>query len=310
MTDSTMKKHFHKFLGLLLIFASASIGSQTVELSGREIMEEIYRRHQQYPYVYEQQSMVMRDRNGKRDTRTAHRYTRVEKDGTAKFMLIFDYPEEINGVAVLATRDPSGKLTKSIYLPAFAEQMILSSGKNNYGNFLGTDFTVENIVGEVLSEYQYHRRQDRNINNMQYFVIDAHRLDDGVESVLPTRRHFVRQDNFVISQIEHYDNYGRLHKRQSFHDQRAVDGDMWRSGMILMEDVKEQHQSLLKVTRRMFSHDYVPAEMFTPEWLYENHPYVMPKEDVEDIEIEEDEGTAIDSDDQLSQLPGEGMMQP
>lgn len=271
-------------------------------------MDEIYRRHQQYPYVYEQQSMVMSDRNGRRDTRRAHRYTRVEEDGTANFMLIFDYPNEINGVTVLASRDPSGKMTKSIYLPAFGEQMIDSSGDNSYGNFLGTDFSVENIVGEVLAEYQYHRRQDRHIDNAQYFIIDAHRLKEGVESLKPTRRHFVRQDNFVINQTEHYDNYGRLNKRQSFHDQRAVDGEMWRSGMILMEDVKEQHQSLLKITRRMFSLDYVPAEMFTANWLYENHPHVVPTDEVEDLELPEDDDSKADNDEQLSQLPDEGIM--
>ena len=70
----------HNFLFLLLGLASASYAEEAVELNGREIMEEIYSRHQEYPYVYEEQSMVMRDRNGKRDTRKAHRYSRVEKD--------------------------------------------------------------------------------------------------------------------------------------------------------------------------------------------------------------------------------------
>ena len=60
------------FFSLLLLGPAWGLASPN--LSGLEIMEEIYRRHQQYPYVYEQQSMVMRDRNGKRDTRKAHRY--------------------------------------------------------------------------------------------------------------------------------------------------------------------------------------------------------------------------------------------
>lgn len=290
--------NFHRILIALLLFAPAGFAEEIDEVTGREIMEEIYERHQQYPFVYEQQSMVMTDRDGKRDTRKAHRYTRVERDGTAKFMLIFDYPEEIKGVAVLATRDPSGKMVKSIYLPAFGETLLESSGENSYGNFLGTDFTVENIVGEMLSEFQYHRRQDRHINNLDYFVIDAHRRDEGIESTHPTRRHFVRKDNYFISQTEHYDNYGKLHKRQSYHDLRAVDGDMWRSGMILMEDLKEQHQTLLKVTRRMFSHDYVPAEMFTENWLYENHPHVIPQEDMDMMDMDmEEEVSEVDVED-------------
>ena len=53
-----------------------------------------------------------------------------------------------------------------------------------YGNFLGTDFTVENIVGEVLSDYQYKRRNDRDIKNVKYFIIDAYRQGDDMASMI------------------------------------------------------------------------------------------------------------------------------
>jgi len=281
----------YRMISILLLLAAAQPGlARPVDgPDGREIMEEVYRRHKQYPYVYEQQSMVMRDRNGQRTTRKAQRYSRVEQDGTAHFLLVFDYPREINGVAVLASRSPSGEMTKSIYLPALGERLIESSGANAGSNFLGTDFSVENIVGEQLSDYHYVRRKDRTIDNTLFFVVDVYRPGDSPEAIPPLRRHFVRKDNFFISQTEHYDKHGRLHKKQTHHDLRAVDGDMWRSSMILMEDVKEQHQSLLKVTRRMFSHDYVPAEMFSAEWLFENHPYIEPpsteEKDAEDEQM-------------------------
>lgn len=305
-----MKLFFHSPLFFIMAISSLAYAEPSMELNGGEIMEEVYSRHRQYPYVYEEQSMVMSDRNGKRDTRKAHRYSRVEEDGTAKFMLVFNYPREIRGVAVLATRDPSGVMTKSIYLPAFAEQLIESKGENSDGNFLGTDFSVENIIGEKLSDYQYTRRQNRTINKMEYFTIDVHNLGEDVNSINPLRRHFVRQDNFFISQTEHYDSHGRVHKRQSHHDIRAVDGDMWRSGMILIEDIKEHHQSLLKVTRRLFSHDYVPAEIFTAEWLYQNHPYISPEEMHEEKEGEEDVTMSTNNEEQLSQLDDEVLVQP
>jgi hypothetical protein len=62
--------------------------------------------------------------------------------------------------------------------------------------------------------------------------------------------------------------------------------------MILMEDKKLQHQSLIKITKRVFSHDYVPAEVFTAQWLYEHYPYEEPVEeptmDEVDFEMFED----------------------
>ncbi len=306
--NSVMKRLSPGFLFIFLALATTSVAGQFVELNGIQIMEEVHRRHQQYPYVYEEQAMVMRDRDGKRDTRKAHRYSRVEEDGTAKFMLVFDYPDEIRGVAILASRDASGKISKSIYLPAFAEQLIETSGDNNSGSFLGTDFSVENIIGENLTDYQFLRRQDRKINEREYFVVDVYRLGDDLKSSPPLRRHFIQKDIFFITLTEHYDNYGRLQKKQSYHDLTAVDGDMWRAGMILIEDVGEQHETLLKVTRRLYSHDYVPEEIFTADWLYKNQPYEEPEEsesmDGDDLDI------SVNNEKQLSQLDGEGLMQP
>jgi hypothetical protein len=40
--------------------------------------------------------------------------------------------------------------------------------------------------------------------------------------------------------------------------------------MLLMENQKERHKTLIKIDRRIFSRDYVPPEIFTPAWLLED----------------------------------------
>ena len=270
------------FLFSLLIFClhiQESIGSDSSETTGIEIMEEVYKRHQQFPYIYEEQSMVMEDRNGDRDTRKVRRYSRVEEDGTVKFLLLFDYPQEIKGVALLADRSPDGKIKKYIYLPAYGEQLIESTGEGSEDNFLGTDFSVENLTGVNLSDYHYVRRDDQEIDKAKYFVLDVYKASNQLIEDRILRRHFIRQDNLYITLTHHFDKHGRLLRIQSHHDIKAVDSDMWRANMILMENKKDQHQSLIKISRRVFSHDYVPAEIFTAKWLYENYPYIEPAED-------------------------------
>lgn len=261
------------------------------ETSGAEIMQQVQMRHQQFPYIYEEQSMMMQDRNGDRDTRKARRYSKVEKDGTVRFLLLFDYPEEVKGVALLANRDPDGHTTKHIYLPALGERLIESTGEGSDDNFLGTDFSVENLTGEILSEHFYQRRNNEVIEGAKHFVLDVYNLEDEQSKEQILRRHFVREDNLYITLTHHFDKQGRLSRIQSHHDLKAVDGDMWRANMILMEDKKQAHQSLIKVTRRVFSHDYVPAEVFTAEWLYENYPYVelltKPEHEDDDINLPE-----------------------
>jgi outer membrane lipoprotein-sorting protein len=272
------------------LFVQESVGSISIDTSGAEIMEKVQKQHQQFPYIYEEQFMVMEDRHGGRDTRKARRYSRVEEDGSVKFLLLFDYPQEIKGVALLANRDADGNTTKYIYLPAFGEQLIESIGEGSNDNFLGTDFTVENLTGEMLSDYYYVRRDDREIENVKYFVLDVYRASDQLAEKQILRRHFIRQDNLYITLTHHFDKQGRLSRIQSLHDIKTVYGDMCRANMILMEDKKEQHQSLIKISRRVFSHDYVPAEVFTAEWLYENYPYVEPVEvlDSDDSDVSEE----------------------
>ncbi|MEE8321643.1 MAG: hypothetical protein V3R68_07385, partial [Gammaproteobacteria bacterium] len=114
------------------------IAGAVATATGLEIMDEVYSRHQQFPYIYEEQSMVMVDRNGYRDTRRALRYSRAEEDGTVNFLLLFVSPQEVRGVALLANRDPDGKTSKHIYLPAYGEQLIESRGEGADSNFLGT----------------------------------------------------------------------------------------------------------------------------------------------------------------------------
>lgn len=269
--------------------SAASINSTT---SGVEIMEEVQKRHQQFPYIYEEQSMIMLDRQGGRDTRKVRRYSRVEEDGSVKFLLLFDYPQEVKGVALLANRDPDGHTTKYIYLPALGERLIESTGEGSNDNFLGTDFSVENLTGEMLSDNTYVRREDREIDGIKYFILDVYKADGDQEEQQILRRHFIRQDNLYITLTHHFDKQGRVTRIQSHYDLKAVDGDMWRANMILMEDKRQEHQSLIKVSRRIFSHDYVPEEVFTAEWLYKNYPYVEPvtesEPDINDMETFED----------------------
>ncbi len=286
----------------LLILIASSLHAQEHsdvtldEATGLAIMQEVYSRHQQFAFIYEEQSMVMTDRNGDRDTRKVRRYSRVEDDGTVKFLLLFDSPDEIYGVALLANRDASGKTNKYIYLPAFGEQLIENVSSGRDGNFLGTDFSIESLTGEVLDDYIYIRRPDKKIVEVAYFVIDVYQAEEGlsadtlVADKQANRRHFISKYNLYISKTEYFDKQGRVYKRLSHHDLKPVDGKMWRADMILMEDIKEHHQSLIKISRRVFSRDYVAAEIFTADWLFKNSPFIS-RPDIDNEEIHsEDEG--------------------
>jgi len=257
---------------LLLAVASATAAElQITGVSGRALMQQVYDRHQQYPYVYEEQSMVLIDRHGNRETRKVKLYSRAESNLLQRILLLFDSPEDVKGVAVLAERNAEGETRQAIYLPALPSDrggaMVENSGESGDANFLGTDFSVENLTGERLEDYDYRRRRDELINNKMYCVIDV--FDKEAEAgQIALRRHYISQENLYLIRTDYFDDLGRVRKRQSSHDMSQVLGDMWRANMLLMENLQNDHQTLIKIDRRVFSKDYVPSEVFTPEYLY------------------------------------------
>ena len=236
------------------------------EASGRALMQTVYDTHKQYPYVYEEQSMVLIDKQGNRETRRVKLYSRVESDLRQRLLLLFESPEEVKGVAVLATRQKNGETTQSIFLPALGQDLVENSGEVGEANFLGTDFSVENLTGELLDDYEYVRRRDELVNEKMYSVIDVFGKSAD-RTVL--RRHFISQENLYLTRTDYFDDLGRVRKRQTHHDLTQVLGDMWRANMLLMENLQNNHQTLIKIDKRVFSRDYVPDEVFSKEYLYQ-----------------------------------------
>jgi len=252
---------------LMISFFSSAAEILVAEVSGQALMQQVYDTHQQYPYVYEEQSMVLIDREGNRETRKVKLYLRVETNLRQRMLLLFDSPKDVKGVAVLAERNAEGETRQAIYLPALDGGMIENSGESGDANFLGTDFSVENLTGERLEDYEYRRRRDELINNKMYSVIDVFGKQPEADQTA-LRRHYISQENLYLTRTDFFDDLGRVRKRQSSHDMTQVLGDMWRANMLLMENFQNDHKTLIKIDRRVFSKDYVPNDVFTTEYLY------------------------------------------
>lgn len=259
---------------LLLIGGTTAVdrAHAAVSLSGLQIMTRVHSRLQQFPYVYEEQSIILVDSMGQRDTRQARFYTRMEKNGELKIMYVFESPEEVKGVTLLATRKADGKTETEIYLPALGDRFIKSSWAGSSGNFLGTDFSVEDLTAENLKDYAYQRRADQKIDGVDYFVIDVFPAGRASMSGHPLKRHYVRQDNFFITRTDYFDQLGRLQKQMNKYDVRRLGDDMWAANMVLMDNKQLHHQTILKIDRRIFSRYYVPETMFTQKWILAAYP--------------------------------------
>lgn len=231
--------------------------------NGRAIIEQAVQRHSLLPALYENMTLILKDSSGAKNVQKCRRFQRLTRDRTLLFMLVFDFPEEIQGMAVRAVRQRSGQTEHTIYLPALSPKWI--SAHSGGGHFLGTDVAVDDLI-EPMADFIYTRLEDRVIDKQPYYVIQA-RPSPGSDTRYAQKTIFVRQDIMFMVRTDYLDEAGDLIKRLTHHDIFRVDRQVWLAGMMLMDHTATGHSTLIKVNDIILSQDYVPRRLFTLDWL-------------------------------------------
>ncbi len=231
---------------LLLVLAGLAAGSRAE--SGRDLIEESLRRHAPPAHVYEEQALILTDRQGQRSVRTARYYAVRDENGNRNLWMI-DTPADAKGTVIFIERNILGELR---------------TGTVPSATIFGSNFSVADLEGEQIRNFSYEREGIQDIDRVAHYVLRAAPADETV--VRRTGYHerliYLRKDNLFVSRIDYRDRDGREVRRQAFRDPRPDESGAWQAGMVLMEDLRSGGRSLLKVERRVHSADYVPAATF------------------------------------------------
>ena len=233
---------------LALLLLTACLAPAAGAQSGRELIEESLRRHAPPASVYEEQTLVLSDPQGRYTVRTVRRYARHGANGSTD-LLVMETPEESKGTAIYVAREAAGGTRR---------------GTTASSPLFGSNFTVADLEAEQTRNFTYERDDDHDLDRVPHFVLRALPADESVARATEyrQRRIYLRKDNLFISRIDFRDSEGRLTRRQTFRDPRPDESGVWRPGMILMEDLRDGRRTLLKIERRVHSPDYVPAAVF------------------------------------------------
>lgn len=231
-----------------LLLLSACLSTAARAQSGRELIEESLRRHAPPASVYEEQTLVLSDPQGRYTVRTARRYARHDANGDTD-LLVMETPAESKGTAIYVDRATAGGTRH---------------GTAASSPVFGSTFSVADLEGEQTRNFTYERDDDRDLDRVPHFVLRVLPADESVARATEYRERliYLRKDNLFISRIDYRDSEGRLTRRQTFRDPQPDESGIWRPGMILMEDLRDGRRTLLKVERRVHSPDYVPAAVF------------------------------------------------
>lgn len=261
-------KHSLLLPGMLL---AGALSAQT--LTGQDIMQRVYQGQHQSPYIYEEATLILVDKQHNRDVRDLRSYTRVDASGQLNFLLVFDSPQEIRGVALLVRQKPEETLDSAlIYLPAFDNRLMRASGQGSSQHFLGSDFSVHDLLPEQPGDFIYRRMEDLQVADSVYYVVESRPANAQVRerTGYARRVHTISPQHFFEVHTDFYDRNNRLLKSMSQHEFSQYGDSQWFANMRLMENHQERHLTLLKHRQRIFSPDYVPSKMFNRQWLF-NH---------------------------------------
>ena len=235
--------------------------------SGREIMDEVSSRHDS-EIEFVKQKMILRSMSEVEEIRDMRRFVRKE-DGGFKYLMVFDAPAGVEGVALLTWENTSGPDDQFLYLPSMGKKLkrVAEGGKRNY--FMGTDFTFEDLVSESMEKFSYERLDDVSFNDQDAFVVRAEAVDDKLKktSGYSHRVLTILKESFFIVKTEFFDRRKRPIKVLTATEYGPVDGRLWRASKQTMENLKEKHFTDVESISRSFDASDVPSKAFGQRYI-------------------------------------------
>ena len=250
---------------ICVVLATDVLASE--QLTARGIMDEVAGRHD-VDYEKGIEKMTLIDPSGNENIRTLRRYSGKQDDGLFKYLLVFDSPKGIKGVAALTWENQSGNDDQWLFMPAAGNKLkrIASGGRRDY--FMGTDFSFEDLVSEQRDNFTYEILDETDWEGSPSYVIEASPINKDIVTAYQKRHLTIRKDIFFVVQVDYFEQRsGKLLKRLVSDNLEQIEGSMWRANRSVMDNYKKKSKTRLETMERLFGSDSVPGKVFTKRYL-------------------------------------------
>jgi len=236
-----MKLIIPLLLSMSLVFA---------QLTGREIMERVDAQPEPDDVVSTTTMTLIKTVKGKekKRIREVKRYQKFYKEGefASKTLIRFLKPADVKGTGFLMWeyRQLSKDDDQWLYLPALKKvKRIVARQKSE--NFMGTDFTYEDMGGRDIDEDTYKLLGEEVVFDEDCYKIEARPAEKG--SSYSKRIVWVSKEQWLMRKVEFYDRRGRLLKILQV-SEVFRDGDYWTLNRLIMENVRRSHKTVLDLS--------------------------------------------------------------
>lgn len=252
-------------IGLVLLLAAPSIATaQSAEQKGEQIARHADAVSDGFGDFQVAGAMTLRAAQGQSSTRRFDMKT-LELNGgkETRSVLVFDWPGDIRGTALLTHSFVNSQDAQWLYLPSVGRVKKIS-GSNRSGSFVGSEFAYEDMVEQEASNFTHLWLRDEACPTGAgrcHLLQRSPRFSSGYS------RQLVWIDTAGRYQsIQYFNPRGARHKTLTFSGYRKYQGRYWRPSRMTMVNHLTDKRTILDWTDYRFNLGLHPHE-FTREFI-------------------------------------------
>lgn len=257
-----MKKIIETFMVGSLLLTSFSLNAQ--QLIGKEIVRKTNNVPVGETTKYTA-NITLTDKKGKiREREIDYFEKKFDAGQTTKSIVVFTTPKDVAGVSYLSfeyKETDDGKKKDSddwLYMPAMKKVRRIS-GSNKTDDFMGTDFTYEDIGSRSILKDTFEVLGEETVNDRLCYKVECKAVDTTEKN--PRRILYIDKENFMTQKGEYFDRQDILQRELICSDIKKING-YWTCLKMTMKNVQTEHETVLVVNNIQYNTD-LKDSMFT-----------------------------------------------
>lgn len=205
--------------------------------------------------------IILVDKNNKKEKRNFI-LCRKKFEKINKLFFRFTSPEDIKDTSFLVYEKEFAENERFLYLPALGRVKRIASCEKEE-NFMGTDFSYEDISERKLKDYTYDLIEETAtyLERPCYLLVSYPKEKIKFSKMLL----WVDKESFCVLKVHYFDKEGKLIKIYEVKELKKIE-NIWTVTKCSMEDIERNHKTFLILQQVKYNIE-IPSWRFLPEAL-------------------------------------------
>lgn len=230
----TMKKTLIVLLSVLVVSSMGVVYAQ--ELTGQQILDDLGFSNVLSSSGTAELTMITENAKGAQRKSSLKVYRKSEGDSEKQF-LEYLAPADVRGTKFLSVNEKGQEDQMWLYLPAMGRERRIATHMTG-DSFMGTDFTFDEIGGNIAYEDQYMAKRlvDEVEQGVNCYVLDLTAKDSS--AIYERVKMWVWQEEMVPVKVEFYQPSTTLKKTLTLSSYSVVEGEMIPHNVVMADNTK------------------------------------------------------------------------